>query len=350
MLDFVFNVLALVVFFVVTRWLTAFCETLVYDLGTGLKWRWRGVLLRPSALGLLRHALLAALVAVGPLALVAWLLSRFAPSLLTWPLERWGAWSGIGLGLALFLLEWGLGRRGKLRDLAAQFYDDNSDEIPEQLSIRQATYLKSFRQAWESWREEQDADDAADGEEQDDVGDLATEPPPRLEFEILEVSRKRQVTDAPPYNASGGDWTVLSCRTVSPSAAAFVFAERSGEAGAETGMAWGEARLWVPTPQDGARLAQAVAEVFPFEDQATPPPEAPSVPVVDFNTVVLSRRTRPRADGSFGGEGNWTASKWFYEEGTEFYVNWSAEEGRGWFREKDELFREDLHRAFASLA
>jgi hypothetical protein len=132
-------------------------------------------------------------------------------------------------------------------------------------------------------------------------------------------------------------------------AARFSFAERGGAPKGDIPLAWGEARLWVPTAEDGAHLATAIGDAFRVGSRQGRATEgAPASPLA-FGTAVLSRSTQPRADGSLSGEGSWTATKWFYEEATEVFVNWSAEEATGYFAEKDEEYRSDLHAAFRAL-
>ena len=194
---------------------------------------------------------------------------------------------------------------------------------------RQASYLRPFREAWEAAekkaREAQPAQVAsAEGAQ------------PHLDFEILDVDRGQQVADEPPFARDGGDWTVCTCRLAAGSRAAFYFAERSGEPKDGIPFAWGEARLWVPSAGDGAELAEAIGDAFRVtRGRSRVAASAPARPLA-FGTVVLSRATAPQPDGSFAGSGSWTASKWSYEEAIEVYVNWSLEEKKGRFAEKDE--------------
>lgn len=171
----------------------------------------------------------------------------------------------------------------------------------------------------------------------------------RLAFEILDVDRGQQLVDEPPYTRDGGDWTVCTCRALAGSKAAFYFAERSGDPPEGVPFAWGEARLWVPSAGDGAALAEAIADAFHVTSgRGRAAGSAPARPL-SFGTVVLGRSTAPRPDGSFGGDGSWTASKWSYEEAIEFYVNWSLDEKKGSFAEKDQDYGPEVYAAFRAL-
>ncbi len=64
---------------------------------------------------------------------------------------------------------------------------------------------------------------------------------------------------------------------------------------------------------------------------------------------MLGRSTAPRPEGGFAGDGSWTASKWFYEEAIEFYVNWSLDEKMGSFAEKDESSGPEVYSVFRAL-
>jgi hypothetical protein len=143
---------------------------------------------------------------------------------------------------------------------------------------------------------------------------------------------------------------VCTCRALAGAKAAFYFAERSGEPKDDGApFAWGEARLWVPSADDGADLAEAIADAFRVtKGRARAEGKAAARPV-SFGTVVLSRGTAPAPKGGFSGEGSWTASKWFYEEAIEFYVNWSLDEKKGSFAEKDEDSGPEVYAAFRAL-
>ena len=215
----------------------------------------------------------------------------------------------------------------------AGFYRDHREKLKTRLVIRQQSYLKPFREAWEA------AEKKAQQEKQ--KAPAAPAPAPqdaqaRLAFEILDVDRGQQLLDEPPYTRDAGDWTVCTCRALAGSRPAFYFAERSGEPTEGAPFTWGEARLWVPSAGDGAELAEAIGDAFRVTNgRSRAAGKAPARPL-SFGTVVLGRSTAPRPDGSFGGDGSWTASKWSYEEAIELYVNWSLDEKKGSFAEKDQ--------------
>lgn len=67
-----------------------------------------------------------------------------------------------------------------------------------------------------------------------------------------------------------------------------------------------------------------------------------------LSTAVFSRSTGPSPGGGFSGKGSWTATKWFTEDGSEFFLNWSASAAKGHFSEKDELYAEGICEAFGA--
>ncbi len=343
MAELALNLVALVAAGVVALWSLLAVQHTGKDALTRLAWHRRGVFLDSSLLGCLGQALGSVAAWLAAPALATGLVHYFAPGALPWATARWGLWTGVSAAVVLTLLVLiGTTREERM----AGFYADNRGRLKTKLVLRQLSYLKPFREAWEA--AEKKAAEAAKPAPAAPAVPPGDEPP-RLDFEILDVDRAQKLSDTAPYASEGGDWTVCTCRLVSGSKAAFYMAERSGEPGKDVPFAWGEARLWVPTATDGADLAEAIGDAFRVsKGRARAGGGLPAHPL-RFGTAVLSRATSPRPDGSFAGTGSWTASKWFYEEAVELYVAWSLGERLGRFAEKDEGHRDALYATFRAL-
>jgi hypothetical protein len=337
--DLALNVAKLVVAGLVSFWVLIGLQVVLSDSATRFAWHSRGLFQKSSPAAAFAQTLASALFWFLPPALVVGLLIWLVPRFAAGAFHGWGAWVGVGLAaLAAVLALIATPRAERM----GQFYGEHREELAPKLGIRQQSYLKAYRDAWDALEKAKPAATSAEAE--------AADEPPHLDFEVLAVERGRMVTDAAPWTADGGDWTVLRCRTTAAPAASFAIAERSGESKGDVPFAWGEARLWVPTASDGARLADAIGDAFLVRGgRTTAPGGSPRAPL-SFNTAVLSRATALQPDGSFAGSGSWTATKWFFEEATEFYVNWSVAEKKGRFSEKDEDYRSDLYAAFRGLA
>lgn len=341
MAELALNLVALVAAGVVAFWSLAALQFVSYDAVTRLAWHRRGVFLESSFVGCIGRALGSAAAWLAAPALITGLVHYFAPSALPWAAERWGFWAGVSVAVVLTLLLL-LGTPREER--RAGFYGENRGRLKTRLVLRQQSYLKPFREAWEAAEKK-----AAEAKPEAAPAAAPEDAPPRLDFEILDVDSTQQLSDDAPYASDGGDWTVCTCRLVSGSKAAFYFAERSGEPGKDVPFAWGEARLWVPAAADGADLAEAIGDAFRVSKGRSRVKGSLPAPPIRFGTAVLSRATSPRPDGSFAGTGSWTATKWFYEEAVELYVNWSLEEKLGRFGEKDDSYRDDVYAAFRTL-
>ena len=169
----------------------------------------------------------------------------------------------------------------------------------------------------------------------------------RLEFDLLAQHRRRLLTEETPGHARGGDWTVLECQTRTAPPARFLVAERSPERRDER-LLTGEGRLWVPSKEDGWRLALAVRAAFP-EPEAGPVAAVGGSLSMVFETLVFGRNVEVRCDGSLGDWGTWTAMRWLRSDGAEFYLNFSPREKRGHLLEKGSGKRGSLHACFATL-
>lgn len=342
MAEVALNLVALVVGGAISLWCLLATQFLGYEAITRLAWHRRGLFLE-SSLRSWCSSTLAALFWLLPPALLVGLLHYFSPAAMPWALQRWGFWTGFAIAALLALLAMMVTSR---EERMAGFYRDHREKLKTRLVIRQQSYLKPFREALEKAerKAKQDKQAAEAAPATSSQGAQA-----HLDFEILDVDRGQQLADQPPYTKDGGDWTVCTCRALAGSRPAFYFAERSSEPTQGAPFAWGEARLWVPSAKDGADLAEAIGDAFRVtQGRGRAPGSAPAPPLC-FGTAVLSRSTAPRPDGSLGGDGSWTASKWSYEEAIELYVNWSLDEKRGSFAEKDEDYAPEVYAAFRAL-
>ncbi len=336
------NIVALVASCALALWMLMALQFVVYDTITRIAWQRRELYVDMSLAGALMRSVVSLLLWFIVPAIVVGLVQYFSPEALPWAVQRWGFWSGVAVASALVLLVvLGTTREERM----ATFYGEQRAALKTRLVIRQQSYLKPFREAWEAAEKaRQEAEKKAPAS-----ANAAGDTRPHLDFEILDVDRGQQLVDEPPYSKDGGDWTVCTCRLLSGSRAAFYFAERSGPSGDGAPFAWGEAKLWVPSVGDGADLAEAIGDAFRVTKGRSRVSGSMPAPPLGFGTAVLSRATSPRPDGSFAGSGSWTACKWFYEEATEFYVNWSLDEKRGGFAEKDEDHAAELYAALRRL-
>lgn len=308
--------------------------------------------------GLNMERALIPLVAFGPILLtlvVLW----FLPGALAWATRSWGVWSAIVLAvveLAMFA------RSSELKDAAlVVVYDENLPKFRKNLSSWQEKELGPFRAAWgkhlaanldaavdSAEGGTEDDDDLGAGEADEDghgAGD-PDRPPAHLEFEILEAHKDKSVIDSPPYFAPAGAWTVVKGRTRTEPAATFWFAETSPPLSGEQPFAFGEARIWTESEDEWRDLCGAIVAAFRpgTGAYACGTPAGP----INFGTAVLSRSAAPIEGGGFGGTGTWTATKWFTEDGSEFFLNWSVKSHLGHFSEKDEGYADGVCEAFGA--
>jgi hypothetical protein len=336
------NLVAFVASCALALWTLMALQFVVYDAITRLAWQRRELFLDMSLAGAVWRGILSLLLWLSLPAIVVSLVLNFAPEALPWAVERWGFWSGVAVAAVLVLLVvLGTTREERM----AGFYGEHRAVLKARLVIRQQSYLKPFREAWEA------SEKARQAVEKNRAAPAATaaDEQASLDFEILDVDLGQQIVDAPPYAKDGGDWTVCTCRLLSGGRAAFYFAERGAPSADGAPFAWGEARMWVPSVADGADLAEAIGDAFRVtQGRSRASGSMPAAPL-SFGTAVLSRATAPRPDGSFAGTGSWTASKWFYEDAAELYVSWSLDEKRGRIAEKDEGHAPELYAAFRRL-
>lgn len=285
------------------------------------------------------------MVGLGPLAITL-LIVWFIPGGLDWLAGSWG----LKGAAAVALLELVLFIRTSADSSRAEVYKENLGRIREPLAAWQVRELEPFRKAWAlelvNSVEDNDDDDDDDDDDDEGAGNNADHPPARLDFEIEEAHEGSQLLEAAPYWAPGGSWTVLKCRTRTEPAAPFWFGETSPAPSGDTPFAFGDAKVWTETDDDWRALCGAVVSAFrpgdaPFRIGT---PEGP----VAFGTAVLSRSTALAKDGGFAGSGSWTATKWFAEDGSEFFLNWSIKDRAGHFSEKDEDYADGVCEAFGA--
>jgi hypothetical protein len=114
-------------------------------------------------------------------------------------------------------------------------------------------------------------------------------------------------------------------------------------------FAGSEAIIAVSDPGIGARFVERFAQAF---HTAVPAPaERRPLRPTPFAMAILGE-SMSRENGGFRstGKGNWTASKWFFEDDgdeAEVFFNFSVLDGVGEFSEKDEGYREALAAALA---
>lgn len=297
-----------------------------------------------------QRMILASTMALGPIALtllVAW----WIPGGLDWLAYSWGVKVGLFIGLLEFIL-FALTSAGRATSRAS-VYKDYADKLPKQLSAWQEKELAPFRKAYVE-AQESDAATPPTAPVQPPGAASAVfqgssegfDPPARLDFSILERHPDVELTETAPYFKPGGAWAAFKCRTSSESPATFWFAEKSGPLSGDPPFAFGDSKMWSDTPEDGANLCRAIVRTFhPSLSDYTV--EAPSG-VMTLSTAVFSRSTSPSPGGGFSGKGSWTATKWFTEDGSEFFLNWSASAAKGHFSEKDELYAEGICEAFGA--
>ena len=325
---------------------------------TGHHGRWWGMGLAPLSVVIVPHILGTLYMLLKPAVLAGgiWLGARLSTGFAAW--LPWGGWAGAALGLVrgIYLVV----RARRLPDIRrvnmSTAYDSLHEFLPERLSASQQTFVQAYRAA----HEEQQRLEAEGGD-----GDLVEPMPddwPRLSFRVEEVWTRQQTTAAAPYFSPGGDWTVLRCALASPARGSFFLAECGGAPTAAVPFAWGEGRLWVTDIADAEALLAAWRAAFPpgeveaeEEDEEDAPRFEPGPAValaapLQPRTAVLGR-SQGRSGNGFSGRGTWTATKWFFDDGaTEIFVNYSVDEKRGEFAEKDEAYRAGMLEAVAALA
>ena len=181
--------------------------------------------------------------------------------------------------------------------------------------------------------------------------DLATEADLGLEFQgegylafrITHVYQDAQPTDAPPWHSAGGPWTFFDATLAGDPAVPFTVGVK-GARSTGASFAGSEAIIAVPDQEIGSRFVERFARAF---HTAVPAPaERRALRPTPFPTAMLGESMK-REKGGFrsAGTGNWTASKWFFEDNgneAEVFFNFSVSDGVGEFSEKDEDYRQAL--------
>jgi hypothetical protein len=295
---------------------------------------------------------------------IAVIASAFFPTTLIcgglalWPAARSfvaGSWGlkGAGIlcliGMVLLVLRW----KAAMESCVADIYDEYEERIREPLAKWQEALLAPYLEAAtqkaagglaQALLAQQDAPALA-SEKQSGVTEA--EPVATLAFEITGSSAGNAVDAAPFFVDGSGPWTRFSCRVPVQPPIAFSFCEKSEPLGDDAPFSWGDGRIWFHEPDGARRFAAALVSTF-LPDQQGCDVEAIPGPAI-FGTAVFSRDAAPAPSGGFvSGGGNWVASKWTTEDGSEVFVNWSPAESRGHFSEKDEGYAAGICAAFGA--
>lgn len=161
---------------------------------------------------------------------------------------------------------------------------------------------------------------------------------PQLAFTITRVYAQEKLIERAPWHASAGDWTFFDAAA---GGAQFTFGFVLHRRVESSPFRMGDAVIAVPTPADGASLAQALARRF----QVMLPPEGQGGPVhaLRFSAAVLGSGMARSPNGGFSGTGTWYACKWFLSGGNaEVFFNFSLAERHGEWLEKDEDYDKDV--------
>jgi hypothetical protein len=163
------------------------------------------------------------------------------------------------------------------------------------------------------------------------------------------------------FKHTSGDWVVFRCRLRGKNAAEFYFATRVEYRLDELVLSEGRALLWVEGVRSGEWFLRAAKKYFNPQvliadfgrDYAKSPTyprgESPGPPV-PFDMLVIGQNVDGSAVEGWTEKGSWTATKWSDDkEETEFFVNWSPTEKRGYFNEREDLDRPGFCDRIASL-
>ena len=170
----------------------------------------------------------------------------------------------------------------------------------------------------------------------------------RLPFEIIQSHERQALANAPPWHSGSGDWTFFDART--PGGANFgVGLHEVRRITSTPPMVLLEVRLFAPTRSDGAKFVTEYAEAFGLPAPGQGPTRA--LTPLAASSVVLHEKASRQSDGSFSGEGTWSASKWTIERAdhaAEVYFNYSPTERQGEFSQKDASYDADVLTDFAT--
>lgn len=155
-----------------------------------------------------------------------------------------------------------------------------------------------------------------------------------VEFRISNVREHQSLTEAPPYHAPGGTWTVLD---IAPASA--------GSAPITIALEWTAQRAAF-VPSDRRAAQEFVAALATGLGHTLPPEQHPEpLSVVQFGMQVLGKRLGAPAQGLTPAAGNWAAAEWFIpSEDADANVIFSLDltAGRAVFSEKATVFSEEL--------
>ncbi len=165
---------------------------------------------------------------------------------------------------------------------------------------------------------------------------------PRLGFTITGVHRAVAPQAKAPFYAAGGAWTFFDAALEDAPDCTFTVGVAAAKASG--GFGFGEARLAVKDRAAATCLVEALGEAFDAP-AAEPKKNARVGPPLALNTAVLGVDVARGQHGGFGGDGTWTATKWFLEAGDlygEVFFNYDLTAKRGEFSQKDAEYDLDV--------
>ena len=161
---------------------------------------------------------------------------------------------------------------------------------------------------------------------------------PVLSFSIDHIYRGQSPVTHPPFHEDVGDWLYVDAHVTGDVSASFGLGISGGN---------NEGRHAVLLPTDatqGARVVAAFAKRFHVDEPPTRKAgvlRPLSVPAVVLGTDLA------KTDNGLGGYGTWTATKWFFDNDDEIFINFSLTEAQGEFSEKDSEYDAAVARALA---
>ncbi len=167
----------------------------------------------------------------------------------------------------------------------------------------------------------------------------------QLSLQIKKVYEHHKPSAKVPFHAPGGEWTFMDLEAGEGVEATFgIQFEPSQEM-----FSFGKAQLSVPSKQAGEAFRSAFGSKFGGSAGKAKPHKGP----LPLSVAVLGQNQTRRRDGSFHGSrfGTWFATKLFVElDGHygEVFFNYSLEDGKAEFSEKDSEYADDLAYAFAA--
>lgn len=190
------------------------------------------------------------------------------------------------------------------------------------------------------------ADDPAPKEDDSVIQpSMSDSPRGQLSLQITKVYEHHKPSSKPPFHEAGGEWTFMDLEAGEGVAATFGIQFKPSQ---ET-FSFGKAQLSVPSKQAGEAFRSAFGSKFGGTAGKVKPHKGP----LPLSVAVLGQNQTRRRDGSFRGSrfGTWFATKLFVElDGHygEVFFNYSLEDGKAEFSEKDSEYADELAYAFAA--